>query len=466
MAEAWKKWEGQVVNEEFQLIRYLGGSEHSAAFLTKRADREPQDVAIKLILANAENPELQLSWWELSAKLSHPHLLRLFQRGRCQLDGTELLYAVTEYAEESLSQILPYRALTPAETQDMLQSVAEALAYVHGKGFVHGHISPTNIMAVGEQIKISSDGLCGVGESGRVLGAPSVYAAPEIADGGGMTSASDVWSLGITLVEALTQSPLAWQGKEQTEPVLPPTLPQPFFDIASHCLRRDPQHRWTVTDIAARLRQPSPPPQVKREDKIVEPEGTPRKRGYLGPAIAVGLLLLVIVGSRLLRRAPGAEPSSAAESSTQQAAQQQKAEPTPAEPTSAQTAPAQTATEKKHQSNARVPPAAAKNSTGARTSGAVVQQVSPDVSKSALRTIQGKVKVRVKVTVDSSGKVVTAKFDSRGPSKYFADRSLQAAQRWTFRPPQVDGQGVPSEWMLPFEFTRSGASIHPTQTFP
>ena len=461
MAEAWKKWEGQVVNEEFQLIRYLGGSDHSAVFLTKRADREPQDVAIKLIPANAENPELQLSWWELSAKLSHPHLLRLFQRGRCQLDGVELLYAVTEYAEESLSQILPYRALTSAETQDMLQSVAEALAYVHAKGFVHGHIKPTNIMAVGEQIKISSDVLCGVGESSRVLGAPSVYAAPEIADGGGMTPASDVWSLGMTLFEALTQSPPTWQGKEQTELMLP-ALPEPFFDIASHCLRRDPQHRWTVTDIAARLRQAPLPQQVKREEKIVEPDGTSRKRGYLGPAIAVGVLLLVIVGSRLLRHSPSAERSGAAESSTQQ----QKAEPSPAETTSAQTAPAQSAINKKHQSNAPALPAAAKNSTGPRASGAVVQQVSPDVSKSALRTIQGKVKVRVKVTVDSSGKVVTAKFDSRGPSKYFADRSLQAAQQWTFKPPQVDGQGVPSEWMLRFEFTRSGASIHPTQTFP
>jgi TonB family protein len=90
----------------------------------------------------------------------------------------------------------------------------------------------------------------------------------------------------------------------------------------------------------------------------------------------------------------------------------------------------------------------------------------PDISRNALRTIQGKVKVRVKASVDSSGKVVLAKFDSRGPSKYFADRSLQAAQRWTFTPPQVGGRDVPSEWILRFEFTRSGASVHPTQTFP
>ena len=80
---------------------------------------------------------------------------------------------------------------------------------------MHGHIKPANVMAVGDLIKISSDGLCGAGESSRVLGATSIYAAPEIADGGGMSPASDVWSLGMTLVEALTQSPPVWKGTEQ-----------------------------------------------------------------------------------------------------------------------------------------------------------------------------------------------------------------------------------------------------------
>ena len=113
MPEGWKQWEGRVVNEEFPLLRYLGGSERSAVFLSKRANGELQEVAIKLILTNAENPELQLSWWELAAKLSHPHLLRLFRPGRCQVDGTDLLYVVTEYAEESLAQILHFLFVNP-----------------------------------------------------------------------------------------------------------------------------------------------------------------------------------------------------------------------------------------------------------------------------------------------------------------------------------------------------------------
>jgi TonB family protein len=456
MPEAWKRWEGQVVNEEFSLIRYLGGSEHSAVFLTKRADREPQEVAIKLTLADTEDPELQLSWWELAAKLSHPNLLRLFQRGRCQLDGTELLYVVTEYAEESLAQIIPYRALTPAEARETLQPVLNALSYIHGKGFVHGHIKPANILAVGDQIKISSDGLCGAGESSRVLGKKSIYTAPEIADGGGVLPASDVWSLGMTLVEALTLSPPVWKEAEQEEPVLPETLAQPFFDIASHCLRRNPQQRWKVSEIAARLQQTTPAPELQ---ETVEPKSTFTKWGYVVPAIAAALLLLALLGPKLFHRHSENESASSPpiESSQGQPEAKQSTASTAPAPSNAPPAPAKSSASKN---------GAAEDSTGARVRGAVAQQVLPDVSKIALKTIHGKLKVRVKVSVDSSGKVLVAKFDSRGPSRYFSERALEAARRWTFKPPQVGERGVPSEWMLTFEFERSGTEVHPAQTFP
>jgi TonB family protein len=454
MPEAWKQWEGEVVNEEFQLLRYLGGSEHSAVYLTKRADREPPEAAIKLILPNAANPELQLSWWELAAKLSHPHLLRLFQLGRCQIHGTELLYAVSEYAEESLEKILPFRPLTPAETQDMLQSVLDGLAYIHAKGFVHGHVRPANIMAVGDQIKLSSDGLCGAGESSRVLGTPGIYAAPEIANGGGVSPASDIWSLGMTLVEALTQHPPAWERTEQAELVLPDKLPGPFFDIASHCLRRDPQRRWTIAEIAAKSRQTSP-----AAEEVVSPRPGFTKWGYVAAAIAAGLVA-AILGPRLIHRHPESGPpieSSAGQTESQPPTASQPAaqispgqEQTPARPNASHTAAHKSAT--------------ANNSAGAR--GAVVQQISPDVSRGALRTIHGKVKVRVKVAVNSSGNVTVANFDSRGPSQYFAERALRAAKQWTFRPPQVNGQGVPSEWILKFEFEKSGSSAQPAQIFP
>src|SRR5947208_1997991 len=119
MPEAWKQWEGQVVNAEtgdfhFQLRQYLGGSEGGAVFLTGLGPEFPR-VAIKLVPADAGTAETQLSRWQRTVKLSHPHLLRIFQAGRCRIESTELLFVVMEYAEEDLSQILPERPLTSSE---------------------------------------------------------------------------------------------------------------------------------------------------------------------------------------------------------------------------------------------------------------------------------------------------------------------------------------------------------------
>src|SRR5712692_7139923 len=197
MAEAWKQWEGQVVNGEFRPRRYLGGSEHSAVFLTEHGEREPEKAAIKFIPADPANAEQELSRWRRAARLSHPHLIRLFQMGRCWLGDMALLYLVMECAEEDLSQVLPQRPLTPAEARDMLPPVLDALAYLHSKGFVHGRLKPANIMAVGEHLKLSSDGLCRMGESsGGSREKPGVYDPPEAASGM-ISPAGDVWSLGM-----------------------------------------------------------------------------------------------------------------------------------------------------------------------------------------------------------------------------------------------------------------------------
>jgi TonB family protein len=106
-------------------------------------------------------------------------------------------------------------------------------------------------------------------------------------------------------------------------------------------------------------------------------------------------------------------------------------------------------------------PAAKKEAIPATSRGEVVNRVLPKVSSSAQRTITGKIKVSVRVEVNPSGKVTSAKLTSPGPSKYFANLALNAARSWEFTAPQVDGQSVSSAWNVKFLFGRTSTQAIP-----
>ena len=501
MSNNWKQWEGQVVNAEFTLLRYLGGSEHSALFLTEIREGERfLKAAIKLIPAGGENDELQLTRWRQAADLSHPHLISLFDGGRCEIGGVPLLYVVMEFAEENLAQVLPGRALTPDEAREMLDSVLDVLAYLHGKGFVHGHVNPTNIMAIGDQLKLSSDALCRAGESLERPGRPDAYGPPENAAEGvaaveRFSPAGDIWSLGMTLVETMTQNLPVVRAAEQREPLVPLTLPEPFLDIARHCLVSRPQDRWTVAQIAARLQERTPTPQVRAPlpqaqaavrpppPATARPSRTPAKRRSYGVPVAAGIVLVlaaILVGPRLLHRNSEAPqvPTAALEQSPVPPTSMQVKQAAPERPTKASKADIIEEEQKPEHPTpvaASIHPEAlreeptntiAKLPAGAMVRGEVAQRVLPDVLERARKSIRGTVKVRVKVDVDQAGNVEGAELESRGPSKYFAREALQAAQLWRFTPPKAAGRGVLSSWTLQFEFTRGGTTVIPTQEIP
>jgi TonB family protein len=106
------------------------------------------------------------------------------------------------------------------------------------------------------------------------------------------------------------------------------------------------------------------------------------------------------------------------------------------------------------------------SSKGAAVRGAVAERVLPDVPQSASETIHGTVEVSIRVTVDPSGDVSNATFDSPGASKYFANLALQAARDWRFKPAQVDGQAVSSVWILRFQFRQTGTEVTPVEASP
>ena len=467
----WEQFIGQVVEGNFPLLQFLGGSESAAVFLTERHDGDRiAKAAIKLIPAAPENNELQLSRWRMAAELSHPHLLRLFESGSCELGGTPLLYVVMECAEENLAQVLSHRALTPAETRAMLEPLLDVLGYVHAKGLVHGYIKPANIMAIGDELKLSSDSLLRAGEldgSSAIadqspVAHANLYDPPESAPGfvppaKGASPAGDVWSLGMTLVEVLTRNlPVSDAAGRGNDLPLPAELPEPFLDIARHSLVRKREERWTVAQIAARLENRAPAPQVRTLPRPTQPASRPQAAPAKRPSyanryaipIAIGLLLAaILLAPKLFRRhSEIAQVAQAPAATLQEPARQAISKPQ--RPLTAE-------------NEAAVQPAA-DTSAG----GQIIERVMPDVPPSARNTIQGTVRVTVRVDVDRSGEVQFAELENRGPSKYFSTLAMQSAQHWGFRPPRVAGQSTLSTWTLRFEFTRAGTTVIPTQVSP
>jgi len=434
-------WIGQVVDGKFTLIQWLGNSGHGDVFLTELPGDSPQKAAIKLFPSNAPSAESQMAGWSAAKRLSHPHLMRLIHVGQCQIRGTKLFYAVMEFAEENLSQILPERPLTPTETREMLEPLIGALAYVHQEGMVHGHLKPSNIMVVKDQLKLSCDGVQAAGSRVKPPPILTVYDAPERTKQG-LTPAADIWSLGVTLVETLNQAPPAWDKSKNRDPLVPSSVPSPFADIARDCLHTDPALRCTLKDIQARLRPASSvaaASKVKPMPKMMPAPVAKADSTRLRIAAILAAALILIVGIVFL--ATRSRPSGSSPAETQQASPTAK-------------------------TSGAAPPLPKSSAAVGTFKGAVVSRVLPDVSPSASNTIHGTVKVRVKAAVDSNGSVSDASLESTGPSRYFSNLALQAAQQWKFKPPQVNGKPVASTWILQFEFRQTGPSVTPSESSP
>jgi outer membrane biosynthesis protein TonB len=477
MSGNWKQWQRQAVGDDFQLTEHLGGSASSATYLAAAPDNAK--VAIKLVAANPATDETHLAQWRIAESLSHPHLLRVFRSGRCELEGNSLLYVVMEYAEENLSQILPQRSLTVDEVREMLPPVLDALDYLHGNELVHGNLKPGNIMAAGDLLKLSSDALMRDGEIGKWVGG---YCAPEVAQG--ISPASDLWSLGVTLVEVLTQRLPVWDTGAAL-PQLPDNLPEQFRVIVQHCLVGDPNLRAKTADIRERLKAVQTRAAAPKQAEVA-PAGAGRSSKRFVIPVAIGVLAIIgaiIAIPRLSEHrqeiekpavvamptpeaqtpAPTPPPAVMAEA-TEPPPVPHKAEPQKSEPIQllvpekpADKPSAQTALPKRVVATpvkAEVPVA-----MPVSKQDGVINQVLPDIPRKAINTINGKVRVQVKVKVDRTGSVVDSEFVSPGPSKYFANLTMQAARDWKFSPSDAEMRA----WNLQFEFRRSGASVVPTQ---
>jgi len=524
--DAWKQWEGQTVNGRFPLHRYLGGSGHSAVFLTTCGEGTAQTVqtaAIKLIPddsaaseQHAAAADQRVISWKFAAGISHPNLIRIFQGGRCTIDGVPLLYVVMECAEEDLSQIIPQRALTPSEAREMLRPALGALAYLHGMGFAHGHLKPSNVMAREDQLKLSADTLFQIGEPVPSASNPDIYCPPERKH----SAASDSWALGMTLVEVLTQRLPLWDRADEAEPVVPDSLAEPFLQIARRCLRRNPSLRLRTPDIAERLeplpvQQPpssptanqfaasqplvasrpvvaSKPPVTSRLIAPSQPIASARPNSFakvVALALLIAAVAVISIRSKHHQVARPATPVAlntpkpqsqlavvALEKSSVPAPPPALAPtptPPPARVPALSEAPTSTPVPEpaiqqpvlQAEAPPLVEPVAEEKKPAASTAPAEgIHQVLPDVPQKARNTIHGTVRVSVKVSVDPAGSVVDAALDNAGPSPYFANLALHAAQKWTFGAADASAASANRGWILHFAFKAADTQARAEQS--
>ncbi len=476
-------WTGRIIDGRFTLLQWLGGSGHSGVFLTEAPGNPPQKAAIKIMPAEAGLPLVA------NAGRDHSHLLRILESGRCEVDGSPFVFVVSEFADEVLSEILLIRPLSPDEVKEMLVPVLDALTRIHEQGLVHGRLKPSNILVTGDQLKLSADSLqpasaapdASPTHSVPVLSVPvlNVFDAPERANGT-LSPASDLWSLGATIVESLTQRAPEWNRAANRDVQVPDSLPHPLAEIAAACLRVDPARRATLNDVRKSLGLALPAHAVKAVPMPVfnaAPPSAPKvdERSYTdnvgkSPSksrFGVLVIALLVLGAAALlwMYTHGAKP--AAQADDQQSAPAQLT----TEPQPQATQPTTEPVQQPPANAAPTPPAApapaqpVQAGTGA-TKGAVSQRVMPDILPAATQSIQGKVNVRVRVNVGPNGDVTDAAIESSGPSKYFARAALEAARKWKFTPAQSNGQPVASVWTLQFVFTRDNTEITPEQTIP
>lgn len=228
-----------------------------------------RDVAIKRIgmVPGADSPDLVRAEREarLAAALNHPHVVAVFDLVEDEGDH----WLVMEYvAGSTLAQLSRDQGgLGPQRAAELVGQAADALAAAHGAGIVHRDVKPSNILVAADgQAKLTDFGIAraradaSLTQTGLVTGSPA-YLAPEVASGASATAASDVWSLGATLYQALTGRAPYDVGDNLVGALYqivhedPPRLPEghPLAPLLAATMVKDPADRWPMDRVRDEL---------------------------------------------------------------------------------------------------------------------------------------------------------------------------------------------------------------------
>jgi serine/threonine protein kinase/tetratricopeptide (TPR) repeat protein len=242
----------------YTLVRPLGMGGMGTVWLAERSDgRFEGNVALKFVNLAVLDGLAQARFRRegtLLARLSHPHIARLFDAGVTE-DGRPFL--VLEYVEGTpIDRHAAERLLGVWARLALFLQVTDAVAHAHANLVVHRDLKPSNVLVDAQgQVKLLDFGIAALLERGADT-APSTltvearraltpeHAAPEQAAGGAVTTATDVYALGVLLYQLLS-------GRHPTVPEGATTPAAIFRALAEHEPRR-------LSDVVAQLAPDDP----------------------------------------------------------------------------------------------------------------------------------------------------------------------------------------------------------------
>jgi serine/threonine protein kinase len=243
---------GVIVAERFELVREIGRGGFARVFEAR--DRVlSRPVAIKLLKRRRrlDDSEMELFYREAraTARLNHPHIVTAYDWGA----WNETPFLVLELLDgEPLQEKVARGALEEDRAWEIVNEVAQALAYAHSLGVLHLDLKAQNVFVLRDgRVKVLDFGLAGLdweeeipGRLDRVAGGTPATMAPEQAEGARTDARTDVWAVGVMLHQMLfgrlpeTLAPGAWRVK------LPAEASRRAARVLGRTLCRDAEARY------------------------------------------------------------------------------------------------------------------------------------------------------------------------------------------------------------------------------
>jgi hypothetical protein len=234
-------------------------------------------VAVKEVLLPPGIPEAEadalrersLREARMIAALSHPNVVTLYD---VALEGDAPFVVMELVASASLAELLRDGGLPPHRVVAIGAAVAAALQAAHAAGITHRDVKPGNVlMAHDGRIKLTDFGIARnpadqtLTATGLMLGSPA-YIAPEIASGGPINPASDLWGLGATLFAAVEGRPpydagtaMATVASVVQDEVPTSSCTGPLAEVISGLMIKNPAHRLPLSQVRQLLGAPPEP---------------------------------------------------------------------------------------------------------------------------------------------------------------------------------------------------------------